>query len=141
MTNSRKLGIIIFEFLALAVISGLAWFLVTLAVRNVRGTPTLTAVAEAINRNCTYSIAYWMNHPEKYPVQLVIGEQVYSVDEIRSVLASDSADITEQLRRQLIVTFLNYLAGADQNPVGATIIEAYSWLVTNPPGSPGLLNV
>jgi hypothetical protein len=87
--------------------------------------------------NCTYTVGYWRNHPEDWPVaELTIGDATYTQDQAIAILETPPrGDATYILAHQLIAAKLNVLHGADQSAVASTIAEADDWLVLRPLGS------
>ena len=135
---TEKRGLVIILVVATVVIFvGLVWGITKFLPLNIFGStsPSHTPDAPAAGRNCTYPVAYWQEHPERYPSQLVIGGQVYKAKDVSGILSDDPQDIWLQLQAQLTGAYLNFLAGADQNKIEATIFEAYGWLVRNPAGT------
>jgi hypothetical protein len=112
----------------------------TSTLRSVRPSPTAsltllpTATLEAAT-NCTYTIFYWSYIAETLPYQIVVGREVFGRTEIGLLMVKETEDLREELLRQLIVTFLNYLSGADQTAIEAAISSSYKWLVSHPAGS------
>jgi hypothetical protein len=134
---TEKRGLVIILVVATVVIFvGLVWGITKFLPLNIFGStsPSHTPDAPVAGRNCTYPVTYWQEHPERYPSQLVIGGQVYKAKDVGGILSDDPQDIARQLQAQLTGAYLNFLAGADQNKIEATIFEAYGWLVRNPAG-------
>ncbi len=132
---AEKRGLVVILVVATVVIFiGLVWGITKFLPLNILGStsPSHTPEAPVVVKNCTYPVSYWQEHPERYPSQLVIGGLVYKAKEVSGILSDDPQGVWLQLQAQLIGTYLNYLAGADQNKIEATIFEAYGWLVRNP---------
>jgi hypothetical protein len=135
---TEKRGLVIILVIATVfVFVGLVWAIATYLPLNLSGlpSPSFTATTPLAGKNCTYPVAYWKNHPELYPAQLIIGGQVYKAKDIEGIFLDETADPTVQLQAQLAGAYLNFLSGADQSYVEATIFEAYGWLVKHPAGS------
>jgi hypothetical protein len=98
-------------------------------------TPTATATVEPVN--CTYTIGYWKENPEQWPVSsLTLGDIVYSQKELLTILNTPPlGDATYILTDQLIGAAFNVLHGADSSAIAPTLNEANAWLVVNPLGS------
>lgn len=86
---------------------------------------------------CTYTMGYWKNHPETWPVEeITIGGVTYTKAEAIAILETQPrGDATYILAHQLIPAKLNVLQGADPSAVEAAIIDADTWLIEHPPGS------
>jgi len=136
ITNKRRL-VLILVVVSVAIFIGLVWLIANyLPWSPLSGhSPTDTDAPRRPEINCTYPVSYWKEHPELYPPQIVIGSETYQSKDLRGILSKETLDITSQLQLQLIVVFLNILSGADQNPIEATIFDAYGWLEQHPEGS------
>jgi hypothetical protein len=135
---TEKRGLVIILVIATVFIFvGLVWAIATYLPLNLLGltSPSITPTVPVGGKNCTYPVSYWKNHPELYPPQLIIGGEVYEAKDIRGIFLDETADPIVQLKAQLIGAYLNFLSGADQNYVQATIFDAYGWLVQHPAGS------
>lgn len=93
--------------------------------------------ARSLAQNCTYTLGYWKNHPQAWPVEsLVIGGQTYTHTQLIAILKkSPRGDATYILARQLIAAKLNIAQGADDSAVADVITEADAWLAEHPLGS------
>jgi hypothetical protein len=136
ITAKRRL-VLILIIVTVVIFVGLVWSIVTYLPLNLLGlpSPSITADRGRVESNCTHPVAYWKEHPELYPSQVVIGGKVYEEKELAVILSDETQDPAQQLQAQLAGVFLNSLAGADQSSIEATIFEAYGWLVQHPPGS------
>jgi len=136
ITTKRGL-ILILVVATVAVFVGLVWGITTLVPWNLLGfpSPSITATAALVEKNCTHPVSYWMEHPELYPPQMVIGGKIYEAKDLRGILADETQNTIQQIQAQLVGVFLNTLAGADQSSIQTTIFEAYGWLVEHPAGS------
>jgi len=135
---TTKQGLILILVVATVVLFiGLVWLIATFVPWNLLGfsSPSITATAVRAEKNCTYPVSYWMEHPEAYPPQMVIGGSVYEAKDLREILADKTQNPTQQIQAQLVGVFLNTLAGADQSSIEAVVFEAYGWLVQHPAGS------
>lgn len=135
--NKRRGLILTLVIATISIFVGLVWLITKYIPKGQTGlsnaslTPTVTrAVA-----NCTYPLSYWMEHPELYPVQIVIGSKIYQANEIREALTQSGEAPGAQLQAELVGAFLNIIYGADQTLLETTIFQAYSWLVLHPDGS------
>ncbi len=112
---------------------------VLIAIAGPRGKPDAQGATTTANpqlvRNCTYPLAYWKDHPELFPSQLIIGGIDYRERELDALLLDESQDLAQQLKVQLAVAFMNGQSGADQAPVESVVFDAYGWLVAHPAGS------
>jgi hypothetical protein len=134
----EKRGLLVFLVMATVVVFvGVVWAMATFLPFNLGGevSPTMTEPAASIKTNCVHSIAYWKEHAEAYPAQLVIGEQVYQAGEIRSIFTNAASDPWDELQAQLVGAYLNIRWGADQSYIQPILFEAYGWLVAHPQGS------
>ena len=86
--------------------------------------------------NCTYTLGYWKNHPDAWPVQeITIGNETYTKEEAIAILETPTdGDATYILAHQLIPAKLNVLNGADPSAVETTIADADEWLIEHPLG-------
>ena len=135
---TAKRGLILFLVIAtIAVFIGLVWLIATYLPRNLLGfsSPSITPSAPWVEKDCTYPVSYWVEHPELYPVRMVLGSKVYQANEIREALNNTNQDPRTQLQAQLVGAFLNISAGADQSLLETTIFQAYNWLMMHPDGS------
>jgi len=100
---------------------------------DVSPTPTTTPDAN----NCTYTMGYWKNHPEAWPVEeITIGGLTFAKAAAIAILETPpGGDATYILARQLIPAKLNVLKGADPSAIKATITGADDWLGEHPLGS------
>jgi hypothetical protein len=134
---TEKRGLLIILIIAtVLVFIGVLWAIATYLplYLPVSAIPTNTADAPRVNENCASPVGYWINHPEVYPDQLVIGDKVYRAAELKTAL-SDQNDISALLQSQLISAYLNILMGSEQSYIQTTIFSAYAWLVAHPIGS------
>lgn len=76
--------------------------------------------------NCTFTVGYWKNHPEAWPVgSLFLGTVSYSAADLLNILNTPAAgNGLISLAHQLIAAKLNIAAGADPTPIAATIAAA-----------------
>ena len=87
---------------------------------------------------CTYTIGYWKNHAEDWPVdELTIAGITYTKAEAIALLNTPpkKGDATIILVHQLIGAMLNVANGADDSDVADTIAAADEWLVVHPVGT------
>src|SRR4030042_5590043 len=134
---TKKRGLILILVIAtIAIFVGLVWLIATYLPKNLLGlsSPSFTSTAW-VEKNCTYPVSYWMEHPELYPPQIVLGSKLYQANDIREALTGADLDPIAQLQAQLVGAFLNISSGADQDLIEATIFQAYSWLVQHTAGS------
>lgn len=84
-----------------------------------------------------YTIGYWKNHPEAWPVtSLTIGDVTYDQTQLLDILWNAKAkDATHMLAAQLIAAKLNVLNGAYSPTISETIDEADAFLTEHPYGS------
>lgn len=90
--------------------------------------------------NCTYTVGYWKNHEEAWPVtSLTLGTVVYTKAELLSILNEDvNGNGLVSLAHQLIAAKLNIAQGADPSAASACIAAADALignLVVPPVGS------
>ncbi len=105
-------------------VSGQAEF--SAGIWGVSPTPTPTPNAN----NCTYTMGYWKNHPEAWPVEeITIGGVTFAKAAAIVILETEpGGDATYILAHQLIAAKLNVLKGADPGAVTTTITDADNWL-------------
>jgi hypothetical protein len=135
---TAKRGLILLLVIAsVAIFIGLVWLIATYLPRNLFGFSSLsiTPSAPRVEKDCTYSVAYWVEHPEQYPARMVLGNKVYQANDIREALNNTNQDPRILLQAQLVGAFLNISAGADQSLLETTIFQAYNWLMMHPDGS------
>ncbi len=89
------------------------------------------------SNNCTYTLGYWKNHPNNWPVEeITFGNVTCSKMEATAILeTSPQSDATYILAHQLISAKLNVLNGADPSVIEGTITDADHWLLQYPLGS------
>ena len=98
--------------------------------------PSSSATPTAVvKKNCTYNAVYWMNHPESWPSQVIIGELNYTKEDAIVYMMNPVRDTPVVLFIQLHATFLNLLSGADPGSIEGTMVEASRWLSEHPIGS------
>ncbi len=135
---AEKRGLVITLVIGTVVIFiGLVWAISTYLPFNLSASPspTVTADAPRVAMNCASPAAYWKEHPELYPLQLVLGGQVYKARDVNAIFSGATEDLSTKLQAQLIAAYLNILSGADQSYIETTIFEAYGWVVLHPAGS------
>jgi hypothetical protein len=136
---TAKRGLVLFLVIAsVAIFIGLVWVITSYLPRylfRISG-PSSTPSVFWDDENCTYPLTYWVAHPELYPAQMILGNQVIQADDIYEALSNSNPDTRAQVQAQLVSAFLNFTAGADQELLEETIFQAYSWLVMHPDGSP-----
>jgi hypothetical protein len=91
-------------------------------------------IVEASEYNCTYPVIYWKDHPDSWPIEIIIAGKPYQKDEIRLFFTTFRPDIQTRLITQLYTSFLNILHGADLGVIDDIIVEASDWLTTHPAG-------
>jgi hypothetical protein len=141
--NPPKRGLIVFLVIAsVAIFIGLVWLIATFLPFSPVGPsrPSFTPNITRIVTNCTYPVSFWVEHPELYPAQIVLGSKVFQANEIREALIYSNQNLPTILQAQLVGAFLNITAGADQSMLETTIFQAYRWLVLHPDGSQILEN-
>ena len=89
-------------------------------------TQTMTVVSGVPQTNCTYTIGYWKNHPEVWPVgSLTLGSVNYTAAELLAILGEPAAgNGLIILAHQLIAAKLNIQNGANPAAIAATIAAA-----------------
>lgn len=135
---SEKRGLLILLVITTVVVFiGLVWAIVTYLPINSAASPKPSSTDEAPRMaiNCASPVAYWLQHPEYYPVKLVIAGKVYPEAEIKGIFDHQANDLPAKLQAQLVAVYLNILSGAEQSYIQTTIFEAYGWLVNHPSGS------
>jgi hypothetical protein len=132
----RRRLILILVGVSVVIFIGLVWLIAANRPWNLLGlqNPTHTAGLQ-LTRDCTHPVTYWIEHPELYPPQVFIGGVTYQETELEALLLDDSPDLSQQLKTQLAVVFLNNQYGADQSTIETTVFDAYGWLEQHPAGS------
>jgi len=135
--NAKRGLFLILVIATMVIFVGLVWFIGTKIPWNLLTTnsPNPTTAGPRVEVNCTFPVPYWMQHPELYPPQMVLGEKVYQAKEISQILSSEPVNLGTRIQAQLMVAFLNNYAGADQAPIETTVFQAYRWLEEHPDGS------
>jgi len=89
-------------------------------------TNTLLVVSGAPAQNCTYTIGYWKNHPEQFPVvSLTLGTVNYTAAQLLSILQEPAhGRKLVILAHQLIAAKLNIANGANASSIATTIANA-----------------
>jgi hypothetical protein len=136
MTDKRGL-VLILVITTVVIFVGIVWVIATYLPLGLATSPnpTFTADTPRVAINCAAPVAYWAQHPELYPAQLVIGGQIYKGHELAKIFSGQADDLTARLQAQLTGAYLNISSGADQSYIETTIFEAYTWLVQHPEGS------
>jgi len=63
--------------------------------------PSPTVLSSPVaDTNCVYPLAYWIENPE-YWLDMLVGDIMYSVDNIEEVLENPSSEVYDNLLRQL----------------------------------------
>jgi len=86
------------------------------------GTPVPTK-----DTNCVFPSEYWGEHPELW-LDLLVGNTIYSKDEVKLIFDSPSTDIHQILILQLYLANLNIFSGADPVIIQDDIRHANQWL-------------
>ena len=96
----------------------------------------LPAEAQA-QTGCTLTQGFWKNHPEAWPVDMmIVGGAPYNKAQLIVLLSTPSrGDATYILAKQLIAAQLNVLSGADSSGVASLINDAEAWLFEQGLGS------
>jgi hypothetical protein len=97
--------------------------------------PRLVEIVERTDTNCTYPLHYWQDHPETWPAEIIIGQIQYTRDDMRAMFSVPDPEAQVVLIRQVYGAFLNILHGSNMAVIEPVIIDAVSWLESNPPGS------
>ena len=106
-------------------------------------TAALTVSTLAAAQNCTFTIGYYKNHPEAWPVtSLTLGTVSYTQAQLLSILnESAGGNGLIILAHQLIAAKLNVAGGADPSFIASTIAASdaqIGGLVVPPVGSGSL---
>jgi len=90
------------------------------------GNSNVVAATTTTSTNCTYTIGYWKNHEEDWPVNsLQLGNVVYTKAELLAILNEPvNGNGLISLAHQLIGAKLNIAAGADPTAAAAAIAAA-----------------
>jgi hypothetical protein len=96
------------------------------------------------NTNCTYTIGYWKNHPNAWPVtQLTLGTVVYTKAQLLDILDQEvNGNGLISLAHQLIPALLNIAMGADPSAAQQAINDANALIggLVVPPIGAGFLD-
>jgi hypothetical protein len=90
---------------------------------------------EVSERNCTYPVLYWKDHPDSWPAEIIIAGKSYPKDAVRSLYTAREPDLQTHLLKHMYTSFLNILHGADLAVIESILMEASGWLTTYPSGS------
>ena len=135
LITKRRL-IILLVIATVVIFVALVWLIAKSLPWGRGGTQDPTATTGVlVARDCTHPVGYWKDHPELFPAQMIIGGIAYQDRELEALLSDDSQELSQQLKVQMAVAFMNNQAGADQGPIEAVLFEAYGWLVQHPTGS------
>jgi hypothetical protein len=85
--------------------------------------------------NCTYPLYYWKEYPDSWPSQIIIAGKIYTREDMFRVYHTVEPDTATLLVQELYTAFLNILGGASHSRIDPVIVDANSWLETNPPGT------
>jgi hypothetical protein len=97
--------------------------------------PTLAASSTSeANMNCVYPAEYWKEHPELW-LEMLVGNTMYSRDDILLILDNTSREVDHVLLQQLYLANMNILSGADPTSIGDLLSDANKWLQLNSPDS------
>ena len=77
--------------------------------------------------NCVYPSEYWEEHPEVW-LDLLVGNTIYSKDDIRLIFDHPSQEIHQILLKQLYLSNLNIFSGADPKVIQGVLGDANQWL-------------
>lgn len=96
------------------------------------------------DQNCTYTIGYWKNHPDLWPVaMLTLGTKTYEKSQLVTILKTPvTGNGLVSLTHQLIATKLNIANGATPTDVSSAIAMA-DWMINSmwvPPYGSGYLH-
>jgi hypothetical protein len=97
--------------------------------------PPASAISPTPEKNCTYPVAYWRNHPEAWLAEnILIGELTYTKDDAIEVLEAETPDIPSNVLKQLFATILNIIRGSDPASIENTVMTGIEWLGQHAPG-------
>jgi len=97
--------------------------------------PPASAISPTPEKNCTYPVAYWRNHPEAWLAEnILIGELTYTKDDAIAVLEAESPDIPSNVLKQLFAAILNIIRGSDPARIENTVMTGIEWLGEHAPG-------
>ena len=132
---SDRRGLILILVIASAVVFiGLVWTIATYFPWNRLGFsgPGEITNTPRVEVNCTYPVSYWVEHPELYPPQIILGSKAYQASDIHEALSNANQGLVKLLQAQLVGVFLNTSVGADQDIIETTIFQAYGWMAGHP---------
>jgi hypothetical protein len=89
-------------------------------------TSDLTVTSAPLAQNCTYTLGYWKNHTQQWPVTgLTLGTVTYSAAQLLAILNQPAnGNKLLILAHQLIAAKLNIANGADPSSAASTIAAA-----------------
>jgi hypothetical protein len=106
-------------------------------------TPTMVVQSAPLAQNCTFTLGYWKNHFESWPVAgLTLGTVNYTNNELLAILwHQPQGNKLVILTHQLIAAKLNLANGADPGAIAATIASADALIggLVSPPIGAGTL--
>lgn len=90
--------------------------------------PTFTvSPSPAASSNCVYPAEYWEEHPELW-LEMLVGNTLYSKDDILLIFDDPSQEIHQILLEQLYLSNLNVFSGADPEVIKDELGGANQWL-------------
>ncbi len=90
--------------------------------------PTFTvSPSPSVSTNCVYPLEYWGEHPESW-LDMLVGNTIYSKDDIRLIIDDPSQEIHQILLEQLYLSNLNIYSGADPEVIKDVLGGANQWL-------------
>jgi hypothetical protein len=86
---------------------------------------------------CTRTPGYWKNHPEAWPVDVImIGDMEWTKEEAIAIMDQPvKGDKSLTMFPAWVATYLNGLAGTQKDCIMETFLAAKRWVKAFPPGS------
>jgi hypothetical protein len=84
---------------------------------------------------CTYHFYYWLDRPGDWPSEVLLGSLPYSRQHIQEIFRTEPDHPRSRLIFQMAAASLNILHGADFEIIQTILLDANSWLASNPPGA------
>lgn len=88
------------------------------------------------NLNCTYTIYYWTNNPNRWMADnIIIGRVSYTKEDAIKLLEAKTEDPAAITLKQFFGAVLNILKGANSSEIEEQLTDTTAWLSAHPIGS------
>ncbi len=105
-----------------------------LQLDNLLSTRTVAQIEAQEEKNCTYSMDYWIDHVERWPTLIGLGGKTYTSKDAADLFQNWRSNLASALAANLYTAMLNSLQGASMHGIETVLLEADSWLKKNIPG-------